>query len=302
MRILLTGASGFVGRHALAALVRMGAEVHAVSRRRPPVPGDYAWHEGDLLVAGEAGRVMEEVRPDRVLHLAWCVEHGKFWNDPANLAWTAATLELAEAARRSGVGRFVGVGTCFEYDWPEEGLCDEFSTPLAGHTLYDTSKDATRRLLAAFFEDAGIGFSWARLFFLYGPDESPGRLVSSIARSLLSEEPALCSRGLSVRDFMDVRDCGHALAVLALSGVAGPINIATGEGTSVAEIATMMGEMAGRPDLIRLGSLPERTNEAARIVAATGRLKDELGFKSARTIEQGLREALSFWRGAVRGA
>lgn len=300
MRILLTGASGFVGRQVLASLISMGADVHAVSRRRPQVDGPFIWHEADLLSPDAASMVIGECRPACVLHLAWCVEHGRFWTDPANLDWIAATVRIARAAADMGVTRFVGAGTCYEYDWPADGYCDEKTTPLAVHTLYDASKSATRQALRSFFDNMGVSFAWARLFFLYGQHEPPGRLVSSLAIALAAGQAATCSRGLAMRDFMNVRDAGRAIATLALSRVEGSVNIGSGEGVRIADLATRMGELAGKPDLVRLGALPDRPGEPPRIVARTERLYGEVGFHHVHPLEVGLRDALAYWETEAR--
>ena len=104
-------------------------------------------HQGDLLEAGTASRIVKAVRPDVILHLAWNVEHGKFWSSENNLDWQNSTLELARAASEVGIRRFVGVGTCFEYGWPEFADCDETATPLTPTSLYAVTKDSTRRIL-----------------------------------------------------------------------------------------------------------------------------------------------------------
>jgi len=293
MRVLVTGASGFVGRQAVVALAASGAEVHAVSRNALPI--DCAWHGVDLLDPDSTRRVLREVKPDAVLHLAWCVEHGTFWTDPANADWLAATVALARAAAEAGCRHFTGVGTCYEFDWPADGDCIEDAAPLIGHTSYDIAKSQCRSALQALFASQDVGFAWARLFFLYGPYEDPRRLVSSVARALVRGEPAACSRGLAARDFMDVRDAGAALAAIALAGATGDINVASGLGTRISEVASMLGDLAGRPELIRLGALPDRAAEPPRIVADVARLTGEVGFRPRFDLERGLKDALAFW-------
>ncbi|MBX3505002.1 MAG: NAD(P)-dependent oxidoreductase [Parvibaculum sp.] len=295
MRILVTGASGFVGRAVLPPLLAAGAEVHAVSRTGGAAVDGCIWHRADLMEADRVHALVGDVRPQIVLHLAWCVEHGRFWTDPANLDWVAASLHLARAAAEAGASRFVATGTCYEYDWPDQGKCRECETPTAPHTLYDTSKDACRRILEAFFAQQGMDFAWGRLFFLYGAGETPSRLVASIARALVQGHKAPVSLGLAVRDFVDVRDAGAALAALALSAATGPVNIATGEGISVANLAMKLGEIAGRPNLVQLGALEDRAGEPPVIVADTERLTSEIGFRPLRTIDKGLGDALDYW-------
>lgn len=296
MKVLLTGGTGFVGRAVTSSLLSAQVELHLTSRG-PAQEGDGCnWHIADALKPGEMDSVIESVRPDIIVHLAWCVEHGRFWRDTANLDWVAATLVLAKAAARAGTKRFVGVGTCYEYEWASNGNCSEWKTPLAAHTLYDVCKDASRRVLQQYCADSRMSFAWARLFFLYGPFEPLGRLVPSIASALVARRPAETTSGRAVRDFMDVRDAGAAIATLALSEVSGPVNIASGQAVQVSSIAQKLGDLAGRPDLVRIGALPDRLDEPPRIAADIARLRDDVGFVPAISLDKGLANALEFWR------
>jgi nucleoside-diphosphate-sugar epimerase len=293
--ILVTGASGFVGRATLGALAERDAEVHVLSRRRPDTPADHVWHDVDLLDTRAVRDFVNRIRPRTILHLAWYVEPGSFWTAPQNLDWIAASLQLARTAAEAGATRFVGVGTCYEYAFPAEGNCDEGSTPIEPTTLYGVSKDATRRVLEEFAAATGISFAWARLFYLYGPGEAPSRLVASVARALAAGEAARCASGRPVRDFMDVRDAGDAIAALALSGVTGAVNVATGDGYSIADAVGRLAALAGRADLLQLGALADRPGEPRRIVAEVRRLRNEVGFQPAHTLDEGLLHALQYW-------
>ena len=289
-RVLVTGATGFVGRWAMAEFSRRGVE--AVGLARANVEANAPFVACDLMDKDQVRRVLEELRPNSILHIAWTTEHGAFWSSPDNLDWVAATMHLAREAAAAGVSRFVGVGTCFEYAWPADSNCIENETPVKPTTRYAVCKDATRRILQ---HSAGFAFAWARLFYLYGPHEDRRRLVGSIASRLAAGLPAPLSQGRAIRDFLDARDAGAALAAIVLSDVEGPVNVCSGDAVSVREIAERLGRIARRPDLIRPGELPDRT-EPPRIVGSPRRLRDEVGFRPARDLDRGLAETYEWWQ------
>ncbi len=279
-----------MGRWAVAALVERGVETIAVSRRPQSVEGARTI-ACDLLDPTAARRLLADTRPDVVLHLAWTVEHGKFWTAPENLDWVAASLGLIRAAADCGIGRFVGVGTCFEYDWPAAGDCDEATTPVRPTTLYAVAKDAFRRTAT---EWGALPFVWGRLFHLYGPGEHGDRLVASLARRLARRERAPMSQGLATRDFMHVRDAGAALAALALSDATGAVNVASGEAATIRAIGEALARAAGRPDLLGVGDLPDRPGDPPRIVAAVDRLHTEIGFRPRFSLQEGLADVYAW--------
>tara|TARA_R110002096_G_scaffold37771_3_gene104696 strand:- start:11547 stop:12464 length:918 start_codon:yes stop_codon:yes gene_type:complete len=297
MRVLVTGAKGFIGREVVVALARLGHDVHAISRsgfaggRR-----DFSGHTADLHDPVKTAEVIAAVKPEAVINLAWYVEHGKFWTADENITWLSTSLQLARLSVGAGVRRFIGIGTCYEYDWPDDKSCTEGVTPTANHTLYDTTKDSCRRTLSSFFSQNDTDFVWARVFSPYGPSEPSGRLVASVARALINGERARCSSGSAVRDFVEVRDVGEAIASIAESDVTGVINVGSGQGVSVSQIAVKLGELAGRPDLVELGALPDRAGEPPYIVADTTKLFATTGFRPRIGLDSGLRYVLDYWR------
>lgn len=291
---MLTGASGFVGEHVLRSLLALKADVVTVSRRRPRVTGNYVWIKADLL-AEPADCILQTESVSCIIHAAWCVEHGKFWNDPANDAWRDATVALARNAAAKGIGRFLSLGTCFEYDWPENDDCDESLTPTVHHTLYDRAKDSTRLALEQIASRSEMSLCWARLFFPFGQGETTARLIPYIIRSIVLGTPARCSTGTAIRDFIAIEDAAQLLAELSLSDVTGCVNVASGRATSVAEIATLLGQISGRADLVHLGVLPDREADPPRITAKIGRAGLMPSFSSMPKLEQRLAETYEFW-------
>ncbi len=200
-RVLMTGASGFIGRHCLQPLMDRGYEVHAVSSTHVPI--DLAgpiWHQANLLDPQQVKELMSVVRPTHLLHLAWYAVPGKYWTSLENFKWVQASLTLLQAFTHFEGQRVVTAGTCAEYEWAGH-LCSEYTTRLMPATVYGTCKGSLQAMQSAFAQQTGVRSAWGRIFLLYGPYEPPQRLVSSVIRSLLRDEPALCSHGLQIRDF-----------------------------------------------------------------------------------------------------
>jgi nucleoside-diphosphate-sugar epimerase len=261
VRVLVTGAGGFVGRQTVTPLESLGFEVIASSHR-----------ECDLLDAGAMRALLDATRPSHILHCAWEVTHGRFWAAPENLDWVGATLALARHAARIGVRRFVGVGSCAEYDWSDGGAADRAEgDQVLPDTLYGKAKLAAATLLEAFCAGAGISFAWARLFHLYGPGEPSARFVPSIIRPLAAGRPARVRHGQLVRDLMRVEDAGAALAALVAGGLAGVVNIGSGQGVALGDFARAL---AGGSPLLTVETLPA-PGQPARMVADISRLRSQ---------------------------
>jgi nucleoside-diphosphate-sugar epimerase len=288
--VLVTGASGFVGRPVVDALVADGHEVHAVSRHDRPRDGTVVWHQADLL---SSSRVVGDVAPEVLVHLAWYAEHGGFWSSIENVRWVEASLALLRSFVAAGGRRVVMTGTCAEYDWSRAVFREE--APCAPATLYGTCKHALHQIATAMTAPAGVSLAWARLFFLYGPYEPAERFVPSIIRSLLAGERASTTSGKQRRDFMHVSDAGTALATLAASELIGPINVASGEGVSLRDLGAMIAADMGRPDLLNVGALPSREGDPPSLVAATRRLSDELGFRPSVGLRTGVQDTVAWW-------
>ena len=295
-RVLVTGGSGFIGSHCLAPLVARGYEVHAVSGggRRPP-EADVTWHVVDLLASGSATALVDEVRPSHLLHLAWFVVPGEVISAPANYDWVVRSVDLLRAFAARGGTRADVSGSAYEYDW-RYGYCNEARTPLVPTTVYGSCKLALWTLADSITREAGVSLAWPRPFFMYGPREHPNRLVAAVARAMLRGEPARTSHGRQIRDYLHVQDVADGMVAILDGGVTGPVNVGGGEAVTIREIVTRIGQIAGRPDLLELGALPARANDAPLVVADPTRLIEEVGWRPAYDLQAGLEETVAWWR------
>jgi nucleoside-diphosphate-sugar epimerase len=300
-RVLVTGATGFVGRHALAALVSRGFEVHAVSSKGPTddSPAEVRWHVADLLDPVAGPEIVTEVAPTDLLHLAWYAEPGAFWRSPENLRWVAASLGLLRAFADAGGTRAVVAGTCAEYAWETETHCVEGTTSLEPATLYGSAKHGLRVVAEAYAAEAGISFAWGRIFFLFGPHEDPRRLAGSVARSVLSGERAETSHGEQLRDFLYAPDLADAFAALLASEVTGAVNVASGEPVEIREVVQAIGDAAGRPELLAIGARPANTSEPDVLTADVSRLRDEVGWTPPSTRDERVWDTVDWWRSTL---
>lgn len=284
-RVLVTGASGFIGRETLVPLAARGFEVCRVV----PTPAGAASPTAHLcdLLSGDLERLMGEAAPTHLLHLAWFVGPG-FWTSPLNDAWASASIRLLGAFAASGGRRAVIAGSCAEYDWSCETLSERL-TPLRPRTPYGRAKAELYEAATATAARSGVSIGWGRIGFPFGPFDRPGRLVSAAIDRMSASETLDCSEGRQVRPFIHVEDVAAALVQLLDSGVEGAVNIASDESASVRQMVEWVCEALGVHGLARFGALPTSADEPARLTAEVRRLYDEVGFRP----RSGLREAVA---------
>lgn len=268
--VLVTGGSGFVGRQVLNALAARGCRVRLVVREGGAQP-QLARDAIESVVA--TPDLFAEAAPwwagacrgvDTVVHVAWYTEPGKYLESPKNLDCLIGTLQLAKGAASAGVRRFVGVGTCFEYDLRAGTL--SVDAPLAPLTPYAGAKAAAFLALSHWLPQNGVQFAWARLFYLYGEHEDGRRLVPYLRARLAAGEAAELTSGEQIRDFLDVRAAGQMIAELALGERQGPVNICSGTAISVRQLAERIADEYGRRDLLRFGARPDNAVDPPRVV------------------------------------
>lgn len=296
--VLLTGASGYIGQFAIRHLINKNYTVHAVTSKLhdPEKKENLFWHRANLLDTGETKSLVEKVRPTHLLHFAWHIEHGRFWNAVENLDWLQAGLHLGRCFVKSGGNRMVIAGSCAEYDWTKQSPFVEYRTPFNPQTLYGAAKNSLSLTLERFAEVCDVSFASGKLFLPFGANNLETRLIPSVVLALLKNEPAKTTHGNQIRDFLFVEEVAEAFVALLDSDVRGAVNIASGKGVKIKEIVEKIGDIMGKPELLRIGALSAPENEPSEIVADVMRLHKEVGWNNNSILSIRLEETVNFWR------
>lgn len=261
IRVLLTGATGFVGRQILTSLgrhelslipvVRIGKEASVANQ--PCV--EKIISTLDLFGESEDWWTDNCREVDLIIHAAWYAEPGKYLQSEKNMDCLIGSLNLARGAAKAGVKRFVGIGTCFEYDLKQGVLSVE--TPLKPESPYAAAKSSLYLGLSQWLPAQSISFAWCRLFYLYGEGEDERRLVPYLHKQLRKGEAAELTSGRQIRDFLDVAEAGKKIVEVALGSQSGPVNVCSGTPVTVRQLAEQIASEYGRPDLLHFGVRPD---------------------------------------------
>ena len=268
-RILITGATGFVGRQICKALADKNVDLRCVVRKGKEYQlSDFSNAEivsTTNLFAEKPSWWLDQCSGiDTIIHAAWYAEPGNYLLSGLNIDCLQGSINLVQGAIEAGVRRFVSIGTCFEYDL-SAGLLS-VDTPLKPSTPYADAKAALFMSLSHWLPKQSVEFAWCRLFYLYGEGEDPRRLVPYLRSKLKKGEPAELTSGIQIRDFLDVADAGKMIADVALSDQVGPVNICSGEPITVRQLAETIADEYDKRDLLIFGARPDNMVDPACVV------------------------------------
>ena len=289
MKILVTGATGFIGSAFARLALTRGHEIGGMMlpTETPPahVPAGerMQWIKGTL--ADLPWREIEAFKPEACVHFAWIATPGVYLESPENEKHLEWSLALARRLTGIGLSQFIGVGTCIEYKITNAPLHEEH-TPVDPTTLYSRCKNTLRETLEAEAGQDGTQFCWGRVFYPYGVGEHPARLCSSLIQKFRRGEKLVLKTPHSTKDYMYIDDLAAAILLTVERKFQGTINWGTGLGISVRQIADAVAEMIGRPELVAEVSPPE-IDPLGYVVADATKLL-QLGWKPQHALKDGL--------------
>ena len=305
-RVLVTGATGFIGSHLVQRLVDDGVDVHALSSvvssvyplRLAPLRDRITLHGGNLSDRSAMNAVIAEVRPSHVFHLGAYTHVGKSWSrvDECIQTNVQGTVNLLQALEGSGYERFVYFGTSEIYgnvDVPfrEDAVVNPISP-------YSVSKYAGERFCRMFHEGRGWPVVMIRPFNAYGPAQTPDRVIPEIiVRSLRGQELKM-TQGRQKREFNFVEDLAEGFELAGtVPGIEGElINLGCGEDVSMRDLATKIVDLLGNLVEPQFGALPDRPTEIWRMYCDNTKAKSLLGWSPRHTLEEGLAKTIEWYR------
>ena len=298
MRVLVTGASGFIGARVARALVARGHEVTAVFLPQDRLDRlnevSVALAPCDLQDATSIEKLITGKRPEGCIHLAWYAVPGLYLHSEENLKSLFASAALMQRLLAAGCRNIVMAGTCAEYDTEAAPLLRE-DDPTKPATVYAASKLAMLLIGQRLAAGTEARFAWGRIFYPYGPGEDPRRAIPALIRKLLNGETFDATAGDQIRDYIHVDDIAAAFVQLLESKAQGIFNISSAVPLSMKVIFQTVAEIMRKPQAIRFGAVPYRGWEPPRICGDNARLK-ALGWTPRFDLESGMRDAIAWWR------
>jgi len=311
MRSFITGIDGFIGSHLAEALLAAGDDVVGLTRAAPGAgPGGFVRLQADLDAGAPLDDLLAEARPDRVFHLAARNNIQDSFDDPALTVRTnvVGTLALLDGLRRvAPAAAFVSVGSSAEYGRTAAlaGAPLTEDLPLAPTSPYGITKASQGMFCAVYARVHGLRCVHVRPFAVIGPRKTRDAL-SDFCRTVAAIERGETDRFPvgpldSERDFVDVRDCVRALALVADQGEPGAVyNICNGQGTSLAALVSLLQGLARRPFQPAPDPSRRRAADDPRIVGDNARLR-ALGYAPRFSLAETVADTLEHWRRAAGG-
>lgn len=300
MRILITGATGFLGHaitrtllergHGCAALVR--GEV--VATRLAPLSQKLTIIKGDLFAPESYRECVKRYAPDALVHCGWRGVVGAASNDIDQFENVPAAAHLFENAVDAGARIIIGVGSQAEYG-PRSGIVREEDLAKPS-TLYGVAKLSVNLALAALAARRGIRCVWTRVFSLYGPGDDGPWLIPSLIRSLHAGKAPELTACEQIWEFTHVMDAASAhVALLECEAATGVFNIGPAAPAPLRDIVLMLRDRMAPSIEPLFGKTPYQLDQIMHLEADISRIRAVTQWSPRVPIEQGLMEAIAFF-------
>ena len=291
--ILLTGATGLIGREVLSLLLKNDFKVCAIEHTQKITPqNNLEIAHVNLLHKNAVKRFFENKKFKNLIHLAWYGDK-KVHSHNINVDWVEASLNLVQNFMQKGGKKILVAGSISEYDF-SYGYFTENITPLNNKSLYGKSKAALHNILETYCANNDIEFKWARIFNLYGKYERPDRLISYVINAMINNEDVKVSTCEKFQDYLYAQDVASAILTLYESSIQGAVNICSGKPVQLRYIVNKIAELTDFKGNILWGAIPAEFGDEL-VVGNNEKLKS-IGWQPKYSLEEGLLQTINWWK------
>lgn len=287
-KLLLTGATGLIGKELIEPLKQLNFDIYAITTRNNHSNNDINWLKGNLFDTHNIKEIIEEVKPKYLLNMAWATTDDYLTSD-INYDFLNAGINLLKYFKDNGGKRAVFAGTCFEYKFKNEPL-KEFDELDTNKTVYSFCKNKLHEIAEYFCYINNISFGYGRIFYVFGRNENKNRLAGMIIDKLLHDEQVIIKSGCLLKDYMYSKDIAGAFAKFLDSEVEGTVNICTGSAISVHDFAIEIGKTLNKENLIIFKD--ESSNQPPIIVGDNTRLMKEVKYDIKYSLQEAIDDIL----------
>lgn len=278
--VLVTGASGFIGRHVTRRLKTGGTDLISIDHRWSSIQD----------VAAEVGRR----KVDWCVHLGWYANPQDYLtNAGANVKSLTDSIELMTFLAQIGCGHVVVAGTSAEYAQSEQPLTED--ADIDPWSVYGASKSSLRLILRSSLRPGSMTVTWARIFNVTGPGEAPQRLIPRVIRAAQTRQPLELTNGLQRRDYLDVEDLADALVTVGQRRMKGDVNLCSGKALELRSFLLQIADLAGSADALEFGALDRGQNDFACVVGDAARLRVDAGWQQKIPIDHTIERLVRYW-------
>lgn len=251
-KILVTGGTGFIGRPIVRKLLAAGYQLEILTTNiKQQSEESIRYHYLDLADKKAVAKLVTALQAKSLLHLAWNVQAADFASASENSLWIDYSMNLAQNFLQAGGQEIICAGTCFEYDF--SGGLDIFTeiAPLQPNTFYGECKKNLWEQLQLLSKEYQARLVWGRIFYPYGAEEEPRKLISAVINKLKNNQEFICNTPKNILDYVYIEDVADCFVHLLASKAQGDFNICSGQGVSVQDILLKLASSLGKAELIK---------------------------------------------------
>lgn len=274
MKVLITGASGFIGHWCLKEFQNRGIEVTGLGfRTRANFEGPKLLNI-DLQDEREWIKCLKHEKADALVHLAWDIAP---WNNSTHTRWLHISKKLISTFFESGGSYVFTAGTSMEYEW--NGMeCSEDGGQFAPTTAYGRAKHELWKSCENFASARNLEYSHGRIFFVCGPGQKRDKFLPALISSLIAGKNFYCSGSYLYRDYLDARMYAKLIADLVTKRLVGDFNLSSGKSISIEKMAVEIASLVGESELLSFAKDPEIMPQDRYVVGNVEKLQQAIGY------------------------